>query len=131
MIVEERVEGVVPDPGLVPEHVVTQVPDLLQHLADVVDRAVVSRELDAREAERAIGLVPLRIRHERIGPDLFPKMCLVPGLPVHGADHAERIARGREEDRDRAGLHQRALMQGLVVVAVEQNEIAAAAAPRW
>ena len=35
------------------------------------------------------------------------------------------IARGGQEDRDGAGLHQRALMQRLVVVAVEKDEVAA------
>ena len=59
VVLEQRVEGVVADPGLVPQHVVAQVPDLLQHLAHVVDRAVVGRELDAGEAERPLGLVAL------------------------------------------------------------------------
>ena len=62
---------------------------------------------------------------QRIGPDPFPERGLVPGVPVDRADHAERIARRRQEDRDRAGLDQRALVQRLVIVAVEQDEVAA------
>ena len=50
VVLEQRMEGVVADPGLVPQHVVAQVPDLLEHLAHVVDRAVIGRELDARRA---------------------------------------------------------------------------------
>ena len=124
MVLEQRMEGVVADPGLVPEHVVAEVPDLLQHLAHVVDRAVVGRELDAGEPERALGLVPLLVLDQRVGADLLAQVLLVPGLPVDRADHAEGVARGRQEDRDRAGLHQRALVQGLVVVAVEQHQVA-------
>ena len=116
---------VVADPRLVPEHVVAEVPDLLVHLADVVDRAVVGRELDAREAERTLGLVPVLVLHERIRADLLAQILLVPRVPVDRADHAERIARRRQEDRDRAGLHERALVQRLVVVAIEQHEVAA------
>ena len=67
VIVEERVEGVVADPRLVPEHVVAEVTDLLEHLAYVVDRAVIGRELDAGEPERALGLVPLAVLYQRIG----------------------------------------------------------------
>ena len=56
VVLEQRMEGVVADPGLVPEHVVAEVADLLEDLADVVDRAVVGRELDAGQAERPLGL---------------------------------------------------------------------------
>ena len=66
VVVEERVEGVVADPGLVPQHVVAEVPDLLEHLAHVVDRAVVGRELDAGEPERALRPVPLGVGHQRV-----------------------------------------------------------------
>ncbi len=65
------------------------------------------------------------VRDERVGADLLAQGLLVPRVPVDRADHAERVARGRQEDRDRAGLHQRALVQRLVVVAVEQHEVAA------
>ncbi len=60
-----------------------------------------------------------------IGPDPLAEGGLVPGLPIDRADHAERVARRREEHRNRAGLDQRALVQGLVIVAVEQDEVAA------
>ena len=123
VVLEERMEGVVADPGLVPEDVLAQVPDLLQDLADVVDRAVVGRELDAREPEGALRLVPLRVLHQRVRPDLLPEPVLVPGVPVDGADHAEGVSRGGEEDRDRPGLDERALVDGLVVVPVEQDQV--------
>ena len=57
--------------------------------------------------------------------DPLAEILLVPGVPVDRADHAEGIARGRQEDRDGAGLHQRALMQRLVIVAVEKHQVAA------
>ena len=125
MIVEQRVEGIVADPGLVPQHVVAEMSDLLQHLADVVDRPVIGRELDAGEPEGAFCLVALLVRDQRIRLDLLPQVFLVPSIPVDGADHAERIARGRQKDRYRTGLNQGALMQRFVIVAVEENQVAA------
>ena len=70
-------------------------------------------------------LCALRVLDQRVRADLLAQVLLVPGVPVDRADHAEGIARRRQEDRDRAGLHQRALVQRLVVVAVEQHEVAA------
>ena len=81
VVLEQRVEGVVADPGLVPEHVVAEVPDLLQHLAHVVDRAVVGRELDAGEPERALRLVPLGVLHQRVVADLLAQMAPRPRRP--------------------------------------------------
>ena len=124
VIVKQRMECVVTDPRLVPQHVVAEVTDLLHHLADVVDRAVVGRELDAREAKRPLGIRARLVGHERIGADLFTQVRLVPRFPVDCANHAERIACGRQEDRDRTRHHERALVHRLVVVAIEQHEIA-------
>ena len=125
VVVEQRVEGVVADPGLVPQHVLAQVADLLEHLAHVVDRAVVGAQLDARQPERPRRVGQLLVGDQRVAPDLLAQVLLVPRLPVDRADHAERVARGRQEHRDRTGLHQRALVQRLVVVAVEQHQVAA------
>ena len=126
VIVKQRVKCVVADPRFVPQHVIAQVPDLLQHLAYVIDRAVVGRELDAGQPERALGLVALGVLHHRVLANPLAQGVLVPRVPVDRADHAKRIARGREEDRDRACLHQRTLVQRLVVVPVEQHQVAAA-----
>ena len=124
VIVEQWMECVVTDPRLVPQHVVAEVTDLLHHLADVVDRAVVGRELDARETKRPLCIRARLVGHERIGADLFTQVRLVPRFPVDCANHAERIACGRQEDRDRTRHHERALVHRLVIVAVEQHEIA-------
>ena len=80
--------------------------------------------MQARRNGRS-ALCALRVLDERIRPDLLAQIVLVPGVPVDRADHAERVARRRQEDRDRAGLDQRALVQRLVVVAVEQDQVAA------
>ena len=124
VVLEQRMERVVADPGFIPQHVVAQMPDLLEHLAHVVDRAVVGRELDARQPERAFGLGSLLVLHQRIRADLLTQILLVPRVPVDSPDHAEGIARRRQENRDRAGLHQGALVHRLVVVAVEQHQVA-------
>ena len=123
---EQRVKGVVADPRFVPQNVVAEVADFFQHLSNVVDSAVVGRELDTGEAERACGGEALRIRHERMFSDLLAQVTLVPCVPVDSADHSERIAGSRQEDRNGPGLDQCALVQRFVVVAVEQNKVAAA-----
>src|SRR5262245_61820938 len=112
-------EGVVADPGLVPEHVVAKMTDLLEDFADVVDGAVVGGELYAGHPEGALCLVSLRVLDKRVRPDLLAEILLVPRIPIDGADHAEGVARGRKEDRDCSGLDQGALVDRLVVVAVE------------
>ena len=110
MIPEQRVKGVVADPGFVPEHVFAKVADLLHHLADIVDGAVIGRELDAGEAKRALRVGRCESFTSGFVADALAEMVLVPCIPVHRADHAERVARSRQEDRYRAGLDQRALM---------------------
>lgn len=126
---EDRMKGVVPDPGFVPEHVLAQAADFLQDFLDVVDRAVVSRKLDACQPEREIRFVSFWILHKRIIANPVPKFVLVPGVPVDGTDHAKRIACGGEENRNRPGLDQSAVVHGLMVVAVEQDQITASQHP--
>ena len=99
--------------------------DILQHLAHVVDGAVVGAELDAGQAEGPGRIGQRLVGDLRVGSDLFAQGSFVPRLPVHRADHAEGIARSGQEHRDRTGLHQRALVQRLVVVTVEQHQVAA------
>jgi hypothetical protein len=123
---EQRMKGVVADPGLVPQDVVAEVPDLLQDLADVVDGSVIGRELDAGEAERTLGIGAALVLDERVFGDAPAQAVLIPGVPVHRADHAEGIARGRQVNRDRTRLDQSALVQRFVVVPVEQHEVACA-----
>ena len=104
MVLEQRMEGVVPNPRLIPEHVLTEVSDLLQHLLDVVDGSVIRRELDACEPKGSLCLVTLWVLHERILADLLAKVIFVPSVPIDSADHAERIARGGKKNRDCASL---------------------------
>ena len=54
VVFEQRMKGVVADPRLVPKYVVAEMADLLEYLSDVVDRAVIGRELNAGEAERTV-----------------------------------------------------------------------------
>ena len=124
VVLEQRVEGVVADPRLVPVHVVAQVADLLEHAAGVVDGAVVGRELDHAEPERALRVAARLVLDERVRADLRAQRRLVEGVPVHGADHPEGVPRRRQVDRDRARLDERAVVDRLVVVAVEEDEIA-------
>ena len=111
MILKQRMKGVVSDPSLVPEHVIAQVSDFAQDLADVVDRTVVRRELDAGQPEWARGSEPLRVCDERVLANLLAKVVLVPGVPVDGAYHAEWIPGGRQKDGNSTRLDERTLVQ--------------------
>src|SRR4029077_18797653 len=55
--------------------------------------------------------------------DLLANSLVVERLEIDRADHAVRIAVRLEVDRDAAAQQQRAVMCGLMVVAVEQDEI--------
>ena len=79
--------------------------------------------MDASQPEWTLGCESLRILDQRIRPDPFPQVALVPGVPVDRADHPERVPRGRKEDRDGAGLDQRALVERFVVIAVEEDQV--------
>ena len=54
VVLEKRMKRVVADPSLVPEHVIAKMADFLQNLLDVVNRAVIGRELDAGEPEGTV-----------------------------------------------------------------------------
>ena len=98
--------------------------DALQDALRVVDRAVVGALLDHRHAERPLALPGVLVLHQRIGPDALADRLLVEILGADRADQAVGVAVGRQIDRNSAAHQQRALMRGLVVVAVEQDEVA-------
>ena len=90
----------------------------------VVNRAVVGALLDHGDAEWA-GLAPgLRVRDQRVAADVRAQGLLVEGVPAHGADQPPGVAHRRNINRNAAADHQRAMVRGLVVVAVEQHQVA-------
>ncbi len=96
-------------------------------IEDVVGRrdgAVIGALLDHRGAERPPGAPGLLVLHQRMHPDRLAQPVLVECCMAHRADHAVRVARGLDEDRRGAGQEQRALVRRLVVVAVEQHQVA-------
>src|SRR5512145_2057142 len=99
-------ESVVANPRFVPKNVIAKVSYLLHDLAHVVDRAVIGSELDTGDPEWARALGAFGIFDERVLANLIAEIILVPSVPVDGADHAERIARRRQKDRDSARLDQ-------------------------
>ena len=121
---EQGVEFHESRPGLVEQDVVAKRADLLKDHLGVVDRSVIGALLDDRDAERSFAPPRLLVRDERIVANLFADRRLVERLVIDRADQAVGVAVGLEEDRDGAAQKQRAVMGGLVVVAVEQDEIA-------
>jgi len=119
-VLHHRDELFVADPGGVEEDVVAQAADAVDHLTGVVDRAVVGAELDDGEAERAlfIGALGCNLADE------LAQVLLVEAVVVDAADEAVAVAGGLEVDGRRARLNERAVMVRLVVVAVEEHQIA-------
>ena len=98
--------------------------DALEDALGVVDRPVIGALLDHRDAERPLALPGVRVLDQRIGADALADRGLVELVRPDRADQAIGVAVGRQVDRDAARHQQRALMGGLVVVAVEQDEVA-------
>ena len=120
----ERMELHEAGPGLVEQNVVAEAADLLEDHLGVVDRAVVGALLDDGDAERPLAPPGLLVLDQRIGADFLADRRLVERLVVDRPDQAVGVAVGLEEDRNRAAEEQRAVMGGLVIVAVEQDEVA-------
>ena len=120
----ERVELHEAGPGLVEHDVVAETPDALENAVGVVDRAVVGALLDHGDAERPLALPGVLVLHQRIGSYPFADRFLVEILGADGADEAVGVAVGGQIDRYSAGHQQGALVGRLVVVAVEQDEVA-------
>ena len=121
---EQRVELHEPGPGLVEQDVVAEVADLPQDLVGRDDRAVIGALLDHRGPERPRTPPRLGVRHLRMDPDRLPQPRLVQRHVAHRPDQAVRVACGLDEDRRGARQEQRSVMRRLVVVAVEQHEVA-------
>ncbi len=120
----ERVELHEAGPGLVEQDVIAERADLLDDQAGIVDRAVIGALLDHRDAERPLALPGLLVGHQRMGPDLLADRGLVERFVENRPDQAVGVAVGLEVDGDRLAEEQRAVMGGLVIVAVEQHQVA-------
>ena len=93
-------------PRRVEQDVIAEVADFIDHLAGVIDRAVIGSELDHRQTKRARGRGFLWRRFT----DEIPQVALIKAALVNTADKAERIARGFKIDRRRSSLNQRPVM---------------------
>ncbi len=120
----ERMELHEAGPGFVEQDVVAEVADLLDDHAGVVDRAVVGALLDDGDAERPLAAPRFLVGDQRVIADLLADARLVERLVEDRADQPVRVAVGLEKDGDSAAEEQRAMMRRLVVVAVEQHQIA-------
>ena len=120
----ERVEFHEARPCLVEQDVVAEMADLLDDGARVVDRAVVGALLDHRDTEGPFALPRLLVIDQRMGPDLLANARFVERLVEDGPDQPMRIAVGFQVHRRAAAQEQRAMVGGLVVIAVEQDEVA-------
>ena len=111
-------------PGFVEQDVIAEVADAIEDHLGAVDGAVIGALFDDGDAERARLAPGFRILHQRMGADAFAQGGFIEGVPAHRADQPPGVAHRRNIDRNAASDHQRAMMGGLVIVAVEQHEIA-------
>ena len=90
----------------------------------IVNRAVIGALLDDGDAEGPRLAPGFRILDQRMVPDAIAQDGFVDRVPAHRADQPPGVADRRDIDRNAAGDHQRAMMGRLVIVAVEQHEVA-------
>ncbi|MNC02160.1 hypothetical protein D3C75_495300 [compost metagenome] len=105
----------------VKQDVVAQLANLVDHLAGVVNRPVISAKLDHRQAERTRFISLFRCH----GTDLLAQECFVKAAVIDAANKAKRVTRRFKIHRRGPGLDQRPVMVRFVVIAVEQHQIAA------
>ena len=120
----ERVKLHETRPGLIEHDVFAKAADALDNALGVVDRAVIGALLDHRDPERPLALPGVRILDQRVVADALADRRLVELLGANRTDESVGVAVGRKIDRDPASHEQRALMRRLVVVAVEQHQVA-------
>ena len=121
---EQRVELHEAGPGLVEQDVLAKMADAGQDRLRVVDGAVVAALLDDRGAERARATPGVTVGDQGVGADFFADARLVERVRVDRADQAVSVAVGLKEHRHPAGQEQRAVVRRLVVVALEQHQVA-------
>jgi hypothetical protein len=120
----DRVELHEAGPRLVEQDVVAQMADPFDDHAGIVDGAVIGALLDHGDPERPLALPRLLVGNQRMVADLVANARLVERLVEDRPDEPMGVAVGLEENRNAAADEQRAVMGRLVVVAVEQHEVA-------
>ena len=121
---EQRVEFQEPGPGFVEQDVVTQMADPFEDHLCIIYGAIICALLDHRTAERARLLPGFGVCHQRIAANRFAELRLIPGFDVDRPDQPLRVPVRFQKHRNTAAKQQRAVMRCLVVVAIEQHQIA-------
>ena len=119
----ERMEFHEAGPGFIEQDVVAQMTNALEDHLGVVDRAVISALLDHGDAEGTWLAPGFRIFDQGMVADALAQRCFVERVPTHGADQPPGVACRRNINRNAAADHQCAVVGGLVIVAVEQNQV--------
>src|ERR1700733_8312816 len=111
-------------PSLVEHDIVAKAPDALDDALGVVDRAVIGALFDYRGAEGTFAFPRLFVGHQGVVANALAYRRLVQIFRANGANESVGVAVGRQINRNAATRHQRALVRRLMVVAVEQHQIA-------
>src|ERR1700730_10017669 len=111
-------------PGLIEQDVFAEMADALEDHLGIMDSAVIGALLDDRDAEGARLAPGIRVLDQRMVADALAQGGFVEGVPAHRTDQPPGVAHRRDVDRNAAGHHQRTMMGGLVIVAVEQDQVA-------
>ena len=113
-----------PGPGFVEQDVIAEMADGLEDHLGAVNHAVIGALFDDGDAEWTRLAPGFRVLDQRMVVDALAQGGFVEGVPLHRADQPPGVAHRRNIDRNAACHHQRAMMGRLVIVAVEQHEVA-------
>ena len=112
-------ELLIADPGGVKQNVVTQMANLIHYFSGVIGAAIVGSELN--NCQTKWPFIPGFFWHDLT--DFFAQIGFIKTRSVNPTNKAKRITASLHIDRGSASLEQGAMLTGLMVVSIVQNQI--------
>ena len=119
-VLEHGNELFIADPGRIKEDIIAEMTDTVDDVAGIIQRPVISTELDNSQSKRPFGLGFFRVP---FGCQLA-QIRFIEAVGVDAADKAIGITGRFQIDRRRPGLDEGPEGHGLVIVAVVEDQIA-------
>ena len=118
-VFEHGNELFIADPSRIKEDIIAEMTNTVDDIAGIIQRPVISTELDDSQAERSLGLSFFRIP---FGCQLA-QIRFIEAMGVNAADKPIRIAGRFQINRRRPGLDEGPEGHGLMVIAVVEDQI--------
>lgn len=119
-VLEHGNELFIADPSRIKEDIIAEMTDTVDDVTGIIQRTVISTELDNSQAERSLGLSFFRIP---FGCQLA-QIRFIEAMGVNAADKTVGIAGRFQINRRRPGLDEGPEGHGLVIVAVIEDQVA-------